>query len=76
MEPNDNKQNMKRLVLLSYVDEWVKVVSPSDNLLVGFGFVQPNAADEGADHPRNDNGEANPPSIHLFPLKGVKEDRA
>lgn len=49
---------------------------PPGLLLVGFGFVQPNAADEGADHPRNDNGEANSPSVHLFSLKGVKEDRA
>lgn len=39
-------------------------------LLVGFSFVQPNATDQRAYHPRNDNGEANPPSIHLFSLKG------
>lgn len=38
-------------------------------LLVRFRSVQPNAADEGADHPRDDDGEANPPGVHFFSLK-------
>lgn len=37
-------------------------------LLVGFSSVQPNATDQGADHPRDDNGKADPASIHLFSL--------
>lgn len=38
-------------------------------LLVRFRSVQPNAADEGADHPCDDDGEANPPGVHFFSLK-------
>lgn len=36
--------------------------------LVGFSPVQPDATDEGADHPCDDDGEPYPPSIHLFSL--------
>lgn len=39
------------------------------NVLVGFGFVQPNATDEGANHACNDNSQADPAGIHFFSLE-------
>lgn len=38
------------------------------DLLVGFGFVQPDAGDQSPNHPRQYNGESNPASVHLLPL--------
>lgn len=38
------------------------------DLLVGFGFVQPDAGYQSPNHPRQYNGESNPASIHLLPL--------
>lgn len=43
-------------------------------LLVRFRSVQPNAADEGADHPCDDDGEANPPGVHFFSLKKAENN--
>lgn len=42
---------------------------PGSHSLVGFGFVQPNAADERPHHAGDDDGQADPPSIHLFTLR-------
>lgn len=48
--------------------------SEPGDLLVGFGLVQPNAADQGAHHACDHNGETDPPGIHLFTLKGQHKE--
>lgn len=48
---------------------------PRDSL-VGLGFVQPDAADEGAHHARDDDGEADPAGFHLLPLQDTHTHQA
>lgn len=42
-------------------------------LLVRPGFVQPDSANDGANHSRDHDGEPNPPCIQLFALRNREE---
>lgn len=46
--------------------------TPRWDSLVGLCFVQPNAADEGAHHAGDDDGEADPACFHLLPLQDTQ----
>lgn len=41
----------------------------SDGLLVGLGVVQPKATEDGPDHPGQNQGQSDPPSVQLLTLR-------
>lgn len=61
-----NKQSLNR----KQVNRKYNLRGAPADLLVGFSLVQPNAADQGAHHACDHEGETDPPGIHLFSLKG------